>query len=166
MIGSEIMPMAITEAATGAGDGAQDGAHDDDGVGQPARHLAEELPRALQQVLGEAAALQDGAHQGEEGDGEQEVVGQDAEDPQRQVAEIGHGEEAELDGQEAEEQPHRAEREGDGKADQQEDHQPAEHQRRHYLEAHGVVCPFIVRAAGIRRPLPRPRPGRAAGRRA
>ncbi len=106
--------MAITEAAT-------------------VPVIAPELPQPVEQVLGEAAALEDRAHQGEEGNRQQRVVGEDAEHTLGERLHEGELEHALLDGDEAEEQADRREREGDRVADQHEQDEAAEHQRRHQV---------------------------------
>ena len=61
-----------------AGDGAEDGADEDHRIGQPAAHRPEQLAEAFEQILGQPAALEDGAHEGEERDRQQQLVGDDA----------------------------------------------------------------------------------------
>jgi hypothetical protein len=86
------------------------------------------------------AFLEDGAHEGEERDGEQELVGQDAaEHAARDGLHEGHREVAHLDRQEAEEEADRRQRERDRVADDHEDHQPREHQRRHPIQGDHCV---------------------------
>ena len=80
-----------------AGDGAEHGADQDHRVGEPAAHRAEQLADPFEQVLGEAAALEDRAHEGEERDGEQQVVGDDAEDALGQRLQQAGMKVAELD---------------------------------------------------------------------
>ena len=133
--GQAEQPHGDDRGGHGAGDGAEQGAHQDHGIGEPAAHRAEELARPFQQILRQAAALQYGAHEGEEGDGQQQVVGHDAEDALRQGLEQGHGEIAMLDGDGREEQADGGQREGHGKADQQEDDEAPEHHGGHHVEA-------------------------------
>ena len=117
-----------------AGDRAEQRADEDDRIGEAAAHRAEQLAHRVEQVLGEPAALQDRAHEGEERDRQQQLVGGDAEDALGQRLQQHEVEIAELDGKEAEAQAHRRERERDRIADEQDDDQPREHQRRHQLE--------------------------------
>ncbi len=124
-----------------AGDGAEDRAHDDHRVAQAAAHRAEQLAEAVEQILGEAAALQDRTHQGEERDREQGVVRQDAEYPLGQRLHEDELEKALLDGDEAEEQAHRREGERDRIAEQHEDDQPPEHEGRHQVMRNQAAAP-------------------------
>ncbi len=114
-----------------AGDGAEDGADDDHRVGDAAGDLAEQLPGALQQVFGEAAALQDRAHEGEERNRQQQVVGNDAVEAERQCLQEGRVEVPGGDADQAEEQADRGEREGHRKPDQHEQDHGPEHERGH-----------------------------------
>ena len=92
----------------------------------------------IEQILGEAAALEDRAHEGEERDRQQQVVREDAEELVGEVAEKVRRDQPELDADEAEEQAGRRQREGRRIADQHEHDHAAEHQRRHVVadEAH------------------------------
>ncbi len=72
-----------------AGDGAENGADEDDRVGKAAWNAAEELAGAFEKVLGQTASLQNRTHEGEEGNGEQQIVGDDAEDAKRQGLQEG-----------------------------------------------------------------------------
>jgi hypothetical protein len=67
-----------------AGDCPEDRADEDHCVGESARDGAEQLTCAFEQVLGQAAAFKDRPHEREERDRQQQLVGQDAEHPQRQ----------------------------------------------------------------------------------
>jgi hypothetical protein len=119
----------------GAGDGAEDEADDDHRVAQAPAHAAEQASHGVQHVLGQPAFLQHRAHEGEEGDRQQQVVGQHAaEDPLRHRLQEGHAEEAFPDRDETEEQPDRQQRERHREADQHEHNQAAEHQRRHHFQ--------------------------------
>ena len=68
-----------------AGDRTEHRTHDDDRVSQTAGHRPKELPHAFEQVFGQTAAFENRPHEGEKGDGQQQLVGQNAEDAQRQV---------------------------------------------------------------------------------
>src|SRR5262245_47236541 len=114
-----------------SGDRAEDRPDDDHRVAEASAHRAEQLAEAVEQVLGEAAALEDRAHQREEGDREQSVVGEDAEHALGQRLHQAEVEEPRVDRDEAERQAHRGERERHRVADQHEDDQPREHQRGH-----------------------------------
>ena len=59
----------------------------DDGDRQPAAQRAEQPPHGLQQVLGDAGALEHDAHEDEQRNGDQHVRGHDAEDALAQRAE-------------------------------------------------------------------------------
>ena len=61
-----------------AGDGAEDRADEDHRIGQAAAHAAEQLAEAFEQILGQAAAFEDHAHEGEERDRQQQLVGEHA----------------------------------------------------------------------------------------
>ena len=107
----------------GAGDGAENGTDEDHRVGHAAAYRAEQLPDRIEQVLGQAAALEDGAHEREERDRQQQVVGDDAEQLIGEVAEKVRRDEPQLDADEAEEQAGRRQRERRRIADQhEEDH--------------------------------------------
>ncbi len=103
-----------------AGDGAENGADEDHRVGQAAAHRPEQLADRIEQVLGEAAALEDRAHEGEERDRQQQVVRDDAVELVGEVAEKVRPDQPELDADEAEEQAGRRERERRRIADQHE----------------------------------------------
>ena len=103
-----------------AGDRAQNGADEDHRIGEPAAHRAEQLSDRIEQVLGQAAALEDGAHEGEERNREQQLVGDDSVELVGEVAEKVGTDEAELDADEAEEQADGGERERRRIADQHE----------------------------------------------
>ena len=126
--------MAITDAATVPVMAPRIGADQDDGVGQAAAHAAEQLAEALQQIFGKSAAFEDDAHEGEEGNGQQQFVGEHREQLVGEIAEEIGAYQPELDGDEAEEQPDRRERECRGIADHHEDDQPHEHQRGHVVD--------------------------------
>ncbi|KMS30307.1 hypothetical protein FE79_14980, partial [Staphylococcus aureus] len=84
---------------------------------------------------GEPASFQDCAHEGEEGDREQQVVGEHAaEDAPRDRLQEVQVEEAQMDGEKAERQADGGERERHREADQHRQDQAAEHQRRHHLQ--------------------------------
>ena len=117
----------------GAGDGAQDGADENHRIGQAPAHRPEQLPIEFEQVLGEATALQNRAHECEERDGEQQVVGDDAEQLVGEIAEKVGPDEPQLDADEAEEEAGCRQRECGRKADQHEEDHAAEHQGRHVL---------------------------------
>lgn len=87
------------------------------------------LGGSLQQVFSQTAALQNGAHEGEERDGQQQLVGDDAEQAQRQVGHEGlwkvalaHGVVAKSHAQPAQGESHR-------EAQNHRQHQAAEHDR-------------------------------------
>jgi hypothetical protein len=125
----------------GAGDGAQDEADDDGRIAEPAPDRAEQLAHRFEHVLGQSALLQDGAHEGEERDGEQQFVGQDgAEHAARDGLHERHREVAHLDRHEAEEEADRGQRERHRIADDHEDHEAAEHEGRHPLERDDHCC--------------------------
>ena len=118
-----------------AGDRAEDEADDDDGIAEAAADRAEQLAHRIQHVFGETAPLEDRAHEGEEGDSQQQFVGKHAAENAagNRLQEV-HVEEAEIDRQEPERQPERGQREGHREADQHGQNQAAEHQRRHHLQ--------------------------------
>ncbi len=62
MIGSDDHAHRDHAGGHRAGDRPQHRAHHDHRIGEAAGHLAEQLPGAFQQVLGQAAAFQDGTH--------------------------------------------------------------------------------------------------------
>jgi hypothetical protein len=118
-------------------DRAEDRADDDDRIGEPARNAAEELSRALEEVLGKAGALEDRSHESEERDREQQVVRHDAEHAQRQVGEIVRRKQPYLDADQAEEQTQRHQRERNREADEQERDQAGEHDGGHVFDHRG-----------------------------
>jgi hypothetical protein len=95
----------------------------------------EQLTHRIQHVFGEAASLQHRSHEREEGNREQQFVGEhaaeDAAGYRLQEVEV---EEAEIDRQESERQTERSQREGHREADQHGKDQAAEHQRRHHIQ--------------------------------
>jgi hypothetical protein len=115
----------------GARDCAEDRSDDDDREGEPAGHRAEQLAGAFEQILGEAAAFQDRAHQGEKGNGKQQFVRDDAVDAQRQAAKVFRWKEAEIDAQHPTGETEGGQRKCDRKPDEHHDDQAAEHERRH-----------------------------------
>src|SRR5439155_18296611 len=104
------------------------------GVGQTAADRPEQLPDRVEQILGHAAALEDQAHEGEERNAEQRVVGHDAPQPLRQSLDELWPQEPELDAQQREADADRGERKGHRVAEQQDDDQRDEHQRRDVLD--------------------------------
>ena len=94
--------MAITDAATVPVIAPRIAPTMIDRVGEPARHRAEQLTDAFEQVLGEAASLEDRAHEGEERDRQQQVVRHDAERPVGQRLKELRSEVADLDRRDAE----------------------------------------------------------------
>ena len=117
-----------------AGNRAQHGADDDNRKRQSTGQWTEQLSGAFEQILGETAALEDRAHEREEWNGQQQIVRQDAENPQRQIRHVLRWEEAEIDGKRAEHEPQRGEGECDRKPDQHHEYERSEHQRRHHAE--------------------------------
>ncbi|MNT09839.1 hypothetical protein D3C72_1446420 [compost metagenome] len=67
-----------------AGNRAENCADDDDGIGETAGNGAEQFAGPFKQIFRKPTSLEDRAHEGEEGDGQQKVVRDDAEDAQRQ----------------------------------------------------------------------------------
>ena len=101
---------------------------------------AEQLAHRIQHVFGESAALKDGAHEGEEGNREQQLVRQHAaEHTARNRLQEVQVEKTEMDGEESERQSDRGEGEGYGKTDQHREHEAAEHHRRHHLQRNHCV---------------------------
>ena len=70
-------------ASHSAGDGPQNEADDDDGVTQTAAHRAKQLTHGIKHVLRQTAFFKNGAHEGEKGNGQQQVIAQNAEDIER-----------------------------------------------------------------------------------
>jgi hypothetical protein len=123
-----------------AGDGTKNRADEDHGIGETAAQSAEKLAEAFEQILREAAALQNGAHQGEEGNGEQQLIGQNGKELEGEIAEEIGGDETELDADEAEEQPHRSQRKGGGIADDHKEDEPRKHEGRHIFASQFDHC--------------------------
>jgi len=112
-----------------AGRGRQHGAHQHDGDGQAALDRTEELSDGLEQILGHARSLEDQAHQREEGNGQQRVVGDDAEDPLRQGLEECGRQQSQFDAHQGIQDAVGGQRKGDRETQQQERHQGGEHDR-------------------------------------
>ena len=123
--------MAITEAATVPVTAPRIAPTSTTAKARPPGTGAEELARALEQVLREAASFQDRPEEGEERDREQKVVRHDAERPVGQRLQELRSEIADLDRQHPEEEAERRQREGDRKAEEQEETSPREHRRGH-----------------------------------
>lgn len=121
-----------------AGDRAKDCADDDDGIGEAARNGAEQLACAFKQIFGKPASLQDRAHEGEERNGEQQVVRDDAEDAQRQGLKEGRRKMLGEDADDAENQTDGGKRESNRKSVEHEDDHAEEHQwRKNSIFEHG-----------------------------
>jgi hypothetical protein len=114
-----------------AGGRGQQRADEDHRVGQAAANRPEQLANRVEQVFGHARTFEDEAHEGEERDRQQGVVGHDAKDAVRQGLQEARLEQAHAD---ADDREHEAVC-GQGKRDRvtgkQEDHQGAEHDRGH-----------------------------------
>ena len=97
-------------------------------------------PIEFEHVFGEPASLQDRTHEGEEGNGEQQFVGENAaEHAARNCLQEVQVEKAEMNGEKAERKPDGGQRERDRESDQHGDYQAAEHQRRHHLQRNHCV---------------------------
>ncbi len=75
----------------GAGNGAQNETDNDHGIADAAAPWAKELAHGVQHVFGQTTLLQYRAHQCEERNGQQQIVVQDGEDGDGQVAHEGCG---------------------------------------------------------------------------
>ena len=126
-----------------AGGGRQQGADQDHGDGHATAHRAEDLAHGFQQVLGHAGSLQNDAHEGEEGDGQQGVVLHDAEDAQGQCLEHGGGENARLNTDKTKGQADGSQTEGHRKAGQQHGKKPYEHERHKLLRQKSGLHLFV-----------------------
>src|SRR5262249_5444984 len=102
-------------------------------IRQAAAHRAEQLSDRIEQILGQPAALEDGAHEGEERNREQKIVGDDTEHLIGEIAEEVEANETELDDYETEEHAGSRERKCRRITDQHEKHHAPEHQGRHVL---------------------------------
>ena len=71
-------------ASDGSSDRAKNEPDDDDRVTKSASDRAKKLPHRIKHVFGEATTLQEGAHQGEKRDRQQQFIGQNAKDIERQ----------------------------------------------------------------------------------
>jgi hypothetical protein len=100
---------------------------DEDRKAEPAAHCAEQAGAGVDQLLRDARALQHHAHQHEERDGDQHVVGHDAVDAlgERLQEGIVHGTRRHADGEEDESTA--SESEGHGKAGEEQREGAAEH---------------------------------------
>ena len=106
----------------------------DDRIGKTSADRAEQLPHRVEEILGQPAALQYRAHEGEERDRQQQLVGRDAENALGQRLQQNEVEIAQLDGEKPETQAYRRERKRNRITDEQDNDEPREHQRRHQLE--------------------------------
>ncbi len=97
-------------------------ADDDDGKAHAAAHPSHGMADDVDQVLGHAGFLQHHAHEDEQRQGQQGVIGDDAVNAPRQQAEQA-GPEAEI----AEQQAGHGERDGDGNADHQKPEEATDH---------------------------------------
>ncbi len=111
-----------------AGDRTEDRADQNDRVGQAAAQATEQLAKPFEQVFRQTTSLQNNAHEGKEGDRQQQFIRDDRIELERQVAEELGRDDAELDGQEPEEQTDCGKAERGRIADHHEDNQPDEHQ--------------------------------------
>ena len=68
-----------------ARNGAQNKADDDDRIAQAAAHGPKQLAHGVQHVFGQATFFKYGPHKGEEGNGQQQVIAQNAKDIEGQV---------------------------------------------------------------------------------
>jgi hypothetical protein len=118
------------------GDCTEDGADEDHRMGQPACDAAEQLAHPLEQVFGQPATIQHGPHESEERNGQQQFIGQDAEDSQRQGVHELRREHPEEHRGDAEEEAEGAKREGHRIPQQEDQDHAGEHRRRHPLGAH------------------------------
>ncbi len=102
-------------------------ADEEDREAEPAAHGAEQAGAGVDQFLRDARALQHHAHQHEERDGDQHVVGHDAVDALGKCLQegIGHRPGHQADGEEDERAA--CERESDGKAGEEQREGAAEH---------------------------------------
>jgi hypothetical protein len=131
----------------GSGDHAggcrQQGADEDHRIGHAAADRPEQLADGVEQVFRHAGAFQDQAHEGEEGNRQQGVVGHDAEDAVRQRLQQFRLQQAQFDADQAEEQAVGSQRKCHRKARQQEDDQRAEHDRREVRNEEWLPCLLI-----------------------
>ncbi len=116
-----------------AGNGAQYRAHQNDRIGKPAAHPAKELAKAFEQVLRQAAALKDGAHQREKRNGQQQVIAHHRFELEYDIAEKIRLDKAEFNPDETKEQADRRQGKGGGIAVEHEKNEPREHQGRHVV---------------------------------
>ena len=103
MIGSEIRPIEITAGRHHAGGRREQGADEDHRLRETAADRPEHLADGVEQFLGHAAALEHQAHQREEGNRQQGVVLDDAEDARQRLEDAGR-QQTDLDADEAEQQ--------------------------------------------------------------
>jgi hypothetical protein len=97
------------------------------------------LAERVEQVVGDARALQDQTHEDEQGDRDQGLVVHDAEDPARQSLDVGHVEDAENRAEAREDQGHSSQGECNGKAGQQRgDYQCKEDERQPLHDRHSL----------------------------
>src|SRR5262249_13467273 len=99
-----------------------------------------QLSDGIEQVLREAAALEDRPHEREERDREQEVIRDDAEQLIGQVAEKIRADETELDPDDTKEQASECKAECGGIDDQHENDHAREHQRSHVVADQSDHC--------------------------
>ena len=133
----EMTPIAITDAATVPVIAPRIAPTKITAYDMPPRTGPNNCPIEFEQVFGEAAALQDRAHEGEERDRQQQVVRDDAEQLIGEVAEEVRRDQTQLDPDEAEEQAREGKREGGRITDRHEDDHAPEHQGRHVVANEG-----------------------------
>ena len=114
-------------------DGAKHRANQDHGIGEATPQPAEQLAKSFKQVFRQPRTFQDGSHQGEEGNGEQQVSLQHIVQLVSQVPEKIWRDKAKLDADQPEEQPDRCKRKRSRIAVEHEKNQPGEHEWRHVV---------------------------------
>jgi hypothetical protein len=81
---------------------AKNGADKNDRVGEAPADGAKKLAEGIEKIFGKAASLENGAHEGEEGDRQQKVIRDDAEQLIGQVAQEIWPDQTELDADKSE----------------------------------------------------------------
>ena len=142
-----------------AGRGPHEHPDDDDGDRHPAGPVAGQMPHHVDRALGDARLLQQHAHEDEQRDRQQRVVGDHAEDAGRQQVE-DHVAQADQ----AEDDAGRGNREGDRHAGEDQHQQGPDHHQRQRIGIHRVGSGVIgwVRAVPAASPAG---PSVAVGRR-
>ncbi len=136
--------------ADDAGGGGEDGAGDEGGDGEGAGETADGELHRVEQPVEDVRPLDDVAHEDEERDGDEDIVGH------HRIGALDHeGEDDVALGHVAEHHAERHQGEGDGEAEHDEDHEQDEHEHAQFGIADGdaehQAAPFALAASACSR---------------